>query len=39
MKTSGQALSSAFANSGLDLTFRQASTADQKGEVEFQDVA
>jgi len=33
-----QALSSAFANSGLELTFRQACTADQKGEVEFLDV-
>jgi len=33
-----QALTSAFANSGLELTFRQACTADQKGEVEFLDV-
>jgi len=33
-----QALNSAFANSGLELTFRQACTADQKGEVEFLDV-
>ena len=32
-----QALTSAFANSGLELTFRQACTADQKGEVEFLD--
>jgi len=33
-----QALTSAFANSGLELTFRQAWTADQKREVEFLDV-
>ena len=33
-----QALNSAFANSGLELTFLQACTADQKGEVEFLDV-
>jgi len=33
-----QALTSAFANSGLELTFRQACTADQMGEVEFLDV-
>jgi len=33
-----QALTSAFANSDLELTFRQACTADQKGEVEFLDV-
>ena len=33
-----QALTSAFANNGLELTFRQACTADQKGEVEFLDV-
>jgi len=32
-----QALTSAFANSGLELTFRQACTADQKGEVQFLD--
>jgi len=29
---------SAFSNSALELTFRQACTADQKGEVEFLDV-
>jgi len=34
----GQALTSAFANSGLELTFRQACTADQKGEVKLLDV-
>ena len=33
-----QALTSEFANSSLELTFRQACTADQKGEVEFLDV-
>jgi len=33
-----QALTSAFVNSGLELTFRQACTADKKGEVEFLDV-
>jgi len=33
-----QARTSAFANSGLELTFRQACTADQKGEVGFLDV-
>ena len=33
-----QALTSAFANSSLELTFRQACTANQKGEVEFLDV-
>jgi len=33
-----QALTSAFSNSGLELTFRQAWTADRKGEVEFLDV-
>ena len=32
-----QALTSAVANSGLELTFCQACTADQKGEVEFVD--
>jgi len=30
-----QALTSTFSNSGLELTFRQACTADQKREVEF----
>jgi len=34
-----QALTSVFADSGLELTFRQTSTADQKGEVEFPDAA
>jgi len=33
-----QALTSAFANSGLELTLRQACTANQKGDVEFLDV-
>ena len=33
-----QALSSAFENSGLELTFRQACTAEKTGEVEFLDV-
>ena len=33
-----QALTSAFVNSGLELTFHQACTADRKGEVEFLDV-
>ena len=33
-----QALTSAFENSGLELTFRQACTAEITGEVEFLDV-
>ena len=33
-----QALTSAFSNSGLELTLRQACTANQKGDVEFLDV-
>jgi len=33
-----EALTSAFANRGLELTFRQACTGDQTGEVEFPDV-
>ena len=33
-----QALTSAFENSGLELTFRQACTAEKTGEVEFLDV-
>jgi len=33
-----QALTSAFENSGLELTFRQTCTAKQKGKVEFLDV-
>ena len=33
-----QALASAFANSGLELTICQACTAEQKGEVEHLDV-
>ena len=33
-----KALTSAFANSGLELTFRQACTAEQTGEVEFLEV-
>jgi len=33
-----QALTSAFTNSGLELMFHQACTANQKGEVEFLDV-
>ena len=33
-----QALTSAFENSGLELTFRQACTAKKTGEVEFLDV-
>jgi len=33
-----QALTSAFANRGLELTFRQACTGDQTGEVELLDV-
>ena len=34
----GQALTSAFESSGLELTFRQACTAEKTGEVEFLDV-
>ena len=33
-----QALTSAFENSGLELTFRQACTAEKTGEIEFLDV-
>ena len=33
-----QTLTSAFENSGLELTFRQACTAEKTGEVEFLDV-
>ena len=33
-----QALTSAFKNSGMELTFRQACTAEKTGEVEFLDV-
>ena len=33
-----QALTSAFANSGLELTLQQACTAEKTGEVEFLDV-
>jgi len=33
-----QRIVSAFANSGLEPTFRQACTAEQVGEVEFLDV-
>jgi len=33
-----QALTSAFENSGLELTFRQACTAEKTGEVEFLDI-
>ena len=33
-----QVLTSAFENSGLELTFRQACTAEKTGEVEFLDV-
>ena len=33
-----QALTSAFENSGLELTLRQACTAEKTGEVEFLDV-
>ena len=33
-----QALTSAFENSGLELMFRQACTAEKTGEVEFLDV-
>jgi len=33
-----QALTSAFENCGLELTFRQACTAEKTGEVEFLDV-
>jgi len=35
---SRQALTSAFENSGLELTFRQACIAEKAGEVEFLDV-
>jgi len=34
-----KALTSAFANRGLELTFRQACTAEQTGEAEFIDVS
>ena len=34
----GQALTSAFESSGLELTFRQACTAEKTGDVEFMDV-
>ena len=34
-----QALTSAFKNSGMELTFRQACTAEKTGEVEFLDVS